>query len=108
MRILACARANCALNGFRDPVPAGTLAAVDTDADLQASDREVLIQEIVTLRRALESRDVIGQAKGILMERFLIDADAAFALLQRTSQQTNTKLHDLAGQLASTGKLPEA
>jgi AmiR/NasT family two-component response regulator len=81
---------------------------VDTEAELETSDREALIREIVTLREAVQTRDVIGQAKGILMERFLIDADAAFALLQRTSQETNTRVHDLAARLASTGKLPDS
>ncbi len=42
------------------------------------------------LRRALSSRDDIGQAKGILMERFSITADAAFALLRQLSQESNT------------------
>ncbi|MDY6998866.1 MAG: GAF and ANTAR domain-containing protein [Actinomycetota bacterium] len=47
-------------------------------------------------RSALASRDVIGQAKGILMERFAIDAFAAFDLLRRLSQESNTKLVDIA------------
>ena len=50
-------------------------------------------------RSALASRDVIGQAKGILMERFDINALAAFELLQKLSQQSNTKLADLAERL---------
>lgn len=52
--------------------------------------------ERAQLRRALDSRDVIGQAKGILMNRRGIDADAAFDLLRRTSQDLNVKLADLA------------
>ncbi|MBB2990768.1 hypothetical protein FHR72_002241 [Mycolicibacterium iranicum] len=50
-------------------------------------------------RNALASRDVIGQAKGILMERHDIDAVAAFDLLRRLSQEMNVKLADLAQQL---------
>lgn len=50
-------------------------------------------------KTALGSRDVIGQAKGILMERFDIDALAAFELLQRLSQRTNTPLRDIAQQV---------
>jgi hypothetical protein len=50
-------------------------------------------------RSALASRDIIGQAKGILMERFNLDAMAAFNLLIRFSQQTNTKLAHLAQRL---------
>ncbi|MEO9329760.1 GAF and ANTAR domain-containing protein [Gordonia aurantiaca] len=48
---------------------------------------------------ALANRDVIGQAKGILMERFGIDALAAFDLLKRLSQESNTKLVDIARQI---------
>ena len=47
-------------------------------------------------RSALASRDVIGQAKGILMERFSVDAVQAFDLLRRLSQQSNTALVDIA------------
>ncbi|MFD9701709.1 ANTAR domain-containing protein [Lentzea sp. NPDC059081] len=48
------------------------------------------------LRRAIESRDVIGQAKGILMHQKGISADEAFDVLRRTSQHLNTKLIEIA------------
>lgn len=48
---------------------------------------------------ALASRDIIAQAKGMVMERFHIDALAAFALLSRLSQDTNTRVIDVAHQL---------
>lgn len=51
------------------------------------------------------TRDLIGQAKGILMERYKIDAQKAFTLLVRASQQSNTKLRDLATELADTGHI---
>lgn len=50
-------------------------------------------------RSALASRDVIGQAKGMLMERFRIDALQAFELLKRLSQNTNTPLAEVAQQV---------
>ncbi|MGE2728599.1 GAF and ANTAR domain-containing protein [Mycolicibacterium vaccae] len=50
-------------------------------------------------RSALASRDVIGQAKGMLMERFGIDAVHAFELLRRLSQDSNIKLAEVARQL---------
>ncbi|GLY47844.1 GAF and ANTAR domain-containing protein [Lentzea sp. NBRC 102530] len=60
------------------------------------------------LRRAIDSRDVIGQAKGILMNRQGISADEAFDLLRRTSQHLNVKLVDLASTLtAHHGELDE-
>lgn len=55
---------------------------------------------------ALSSRDLIGQAKGILMERFHLSADAAFAVLVRTSSHTNTKLRAVCEKLCDTGILP--
>jgi GAF domain-containing protein len=58
------------------------------------------------LQRAASTRDLIGQAKGILMERFKLTAVQAFTVLSRTSQQTNRKLIDIAGELAETGALP--
>jgi AmiR/NasT family two-component response regulator len=55
--------------------------------------------KIVNLQRAVDSRDVIGQAKGILMARRGINADDAFELLRRTSQELNTKLVEIARTL---------
>jgi GAF domain-containing protein len=52
---------------------------------------------------ALMNRDVIGQAKGILMERFKITADEAFTVLAKVSQDTNRKVSAVAEDLARTG-----
>ena len=57
------------------------------------------------LRVALESRDVIGQAKGILMERFRLSADEAFELLVAASQQAHVKLRTVAERLTLTGEI---
>ena len=54
---------------------------------------------------ALSTRDVIGQAKGIVMERFGLTADAAFAVLVKASSDTNTKLRTVCDQLCLTGAL---
>jgi GAF domain-containing protein len=62
-------------------------------------------QKVTHLATALASRDVIGQAKGILMERYKVTADQAFALLAKVSPDTNCRLHDVAGSLARTGVL---
>jgi GAF domain-containing protein len=59
------------------------------------------------LRAALLNRDVIGQAKGIIMERYDIDADAAFRTLNRISQDQNNKLHEIARQVTETRELPD-
>jgi hypothetical protein len=62
--------------------------------------------ESSNLREALQSRDVIGQAKGILMERHRIAADVAFDILRRASQHQNRKLRDIADEIATTGQDP--
>jgi GAF domain-containing protein len=53
---------------------------------------------------ALSSRDLIGQAKGILMERYKIDGMQAFEMLVWASQHSHMKLRDVAQQLAETGE----
>lgn len=58
------------------------------------------------LWQAIDSRNLIGQAQGILMERFGLTPDSAFAVLRRYSQHHNRKLAVLAEELVSTGRLP--
>ena len=48
------------------------------------------------------SRDIIGQAKGMLMERFGVDAVDAFELLKRLSQESNMKLAQVAQNILAT------
>ena len=57
------------------------------------------------LRAGMDHRDLIGQAKGILMERHKLTAGQAFDLLVRTSSLTNRKLRDIADELSTTGHL---
>jgi GAF domain-containing protein len=57
--------------------------------------------QVQQLRQALDSRDAIGQAKGILMARRGVSAEEAFDLLRRTSQDVNVKLRDLADTVTS-------
>ncbi|MCZ2809968.1 GAF and ANTAR domain-containing protein [Modestobacter sp. VKM Ac-2979] len=60
------------------------------------------------LRAALDSRAVIDQAKGILMERYKWPADRAFSALAELSMETNRKVRDIAEQFVQTGELPSA
>ena len=53
------------------------------------------------MEEALLSRDVIGQAKGMLMAREGVSADQAFDMLRRASQRLNVKLRDLAAGMVS-------
>jgi GAF domain-containing protein len=57
------------------------------------------------LLTAMDSREMIGQAKGILMERYKITGVQAFGLLVASSQAVNRKLRDVAGHLVVTGEL---
>lgn len=62
-------------------------------------------QRVENLQAALRSRDLIGQAKGILMERRRMTSDQAFAVLAQTSQRTNRKLVQVAETFVLTGEL---
>jgi GAF domain-containing protein len=59
------------------------------------------------LRAGMLTRDLIGQAKGILMERHKLTADQAFDVLARASQVLNRKLVDIAVELTDTGAVPQ-
>ena len=71
--------------------------AVGERATLEALDRH--------LEQALLSRDVIGQAKGILMERLKTTPEDAFDILKRSSQRLNLKLREVARGLTETGEV---
>lgn len=71
----------------------------------EAATGELGCQE-AQFRAALASRDAIGQAKGILMERYALDDTAAFALLRRYSRTTNTALREVAAEFLQTRVLP--
>jgi len=74
-------------------VAAGNLYAYQSARDMAAN-----------LQAALESRAVIDQAKGILMERYKVTPDQAFQLLARASMHSNRKLRDVADELVRTGE----
>ncbi|MEY8015377.1 ANTAR domain-containing protein [Mycobacterium servetii] len=79
--------------------PAEQLHILSALAAVVGADRarvHALARERDQLRRALESRDVIGQAKGMLMERFSVDAVEAFDMLVKLSQRTNVVLAEIA------------
>jgi GAF domain-containing protein len=63
-------------------------------------------QQEQTLSEAVDARTLIGQAQGILMERFGLGPDKAFGVLRRYSQDYNIKLRKVAEDLVSSGRLP--
>jgi len=82
------------------------LAAHASVAARAVEERSRLEMLGANLQQALLSRDVIGQAKGILMERFQMTPEDAFEVLRQASQRLNAKVHQLARGIAETGQLP--
>ncbi|HLL65427.1 MAG TPA: GAF and ANTAR domain-containing protein [Micromonosporaceae bacterium] len=101
----------------QDNLGALNLQSCDTDAFDDESEQVGLLfaahagvaiagaQKEQQLRQAMSVRDLIGQAKGILIERHKVTGDQAFGLLVRASQHSNTKLTDVARYLVDTGEL---
>ena len=58
------------------------------------------------MHTALGSRQLIGEATGILRERFALTSDQSFAVLKRLSSQQNIKLFAVAQHIVDTGTLP--
>lgn len=58
------------------------------------------------MAEALQSRDLIGQAKGMLMAREGVNADEAFDMLRRASQRLNVKLREVAAGIIASGSPP--
>lgn len=78
---------------------------VDASPDEVQSAIDVTLQrfaEYHDLRGAFGRRALIEQAKGILMERHAIDADAAFALLRGDSRRSGTKVSELAAAVVTS------
>jgi hypothetical protein len=81
-----------------------TLARLALDS---AETHEIDAAKTAGLTEALRTREIIGQAQGILMERERITADEAFGVLRRASQHLNVKLREVAARLVETGESPE-
>lgn len=58
------------------------------------------------LMRALESRVVIEQAKGVLAERYALPIDAAFDVLRRSARSNRVSIHELAARVVREGATP--
>ena len=83
------------------------LAAMAGVAVTSARTHEDERRRTANLHAALATREVIGQAQGILMEREHITPERAFDVLRRASQHLNVKLRDVARNLIETGERPE-
>ncbi|MCG5431033.1 GAF and ANTAR domain-containing protein [Mycobacterium sp. MYCO198283] len=78
-----------------------TAAAVVQLLATQTAVAYTIAQRDEQFRNALASRDVIGQAKGLLMERFGVDDARAFQLLKRLSQESNAPVAEIARKLVA-------
>src|SRR5437588_1537472 len=94
---------------------ASRLAEVrDGAVELASSEREERLAELVValadenanLQRALETRVVIEQAKGVLAERFGLDVHEAFQVLRRSARSNRMRLRDLAERVVESRQTP--
>lgn len=81
-----------------------TLARLALDS---AQERAADLERGTNLAEALHTRELIGQAQGILMERERITSQQAFDVLRQASQHLNVKLRQVAATLVETGESPE-
>ncbi len=93
--------------GIVDRGKAQVLATLAGLALSGAEGRQAAEAKADNLETALGTREMIGQAQGILMERERITGDAAFDVLRRASQHLNIRLRDVAQRLVDTGLDPE-
>ncbi|WP_462418311.1 GAF and ANTAR domain-containing protein [Kytococcus sp. Marseille-QA3725] len=80
-----------------DPETEQNARRVEAPASFALSSR----QHVIHLGRALESRDLIGQAKGNLMARLEVGEDAAFDVLRERSRHTNVRLVEVASSVVA-------
>lgn len=94
------------MNHAASPSPSPGTADREAHSRERGPDGEVeeLRAEVTGLRRALQTQGVIEQAKGMLMMRFGLDADAAFDLLVRLSQDHNRKVAAISAAITDLGR----
>ncbi len=87
---------------------AGVALAAASELEDATVALDVETKRLENVHGALASRQVIGRAEGILMQRELITSDQAFDLLRRASQHLNTKLREVAQFVVDTGDVPRS
>jgi hypothetical protein len=84
----------------------GSILAAHASLAARAIGNRITLEDVGHhLQEALFSRDVIGQAKGILMERLKVTPEDAFDILKNSSQRLNLKLREVARELTQTGEV---
>jgi hypothetical protein len=100
IRLFDSAQGRGALNLYSSRV--GAFEDLSILSELFASQAAVAIAyagEVKDLRRAMRTRETIGKAVGIVMERYKLSDDRAFAFLARISQNRNVKLNQVAEEV---------
>jgi GAF domain-containing protein len=95
----------CVYGVGEDPLPEAVVALSSAFAT-HAAATLALARKAEQLELAMLTRQQIGQAVGVLMERCGLTPDAAFSYLRRVSQTGNVKLRDVARGLIATGEMP--
>ncbi len=91
-----------------------SIEALGEEQDLRAALRRLMsvlgasFEQRAQLARALESRIVIEQAKGMLAERLRISLDEAFVLLRQTARSRRVRIHDLSREVLESPETPAA
>lgn len=89
-----------------------SIDALGEEQDLRAALRRLMsvlgasFEQRAHLAKALESRIVIEQAKGMLAERLRISLDDAFLLLRQTARSRRVRIHDLAREVLESPDTP--
>jgi GAF domain-containing protein len=102
VRLFDARKSQGALNLYSTRV--GAFDDIETLSGLFAHQAGVAIayaQHVQNLEEAVRTRTIIGQAVGIVMERYQLDDERAFAFLARLSQQRNVKLRLVAEEIIS-------
>jgi hypothetical protein len=74
--------------------------------EIETGSLNAAVLRLEVLNAALVTREMIGQAQGILIERERITADQAFSVLREASQHLNVKLREVARYVVETGEVP--
>ena len=91
---------------LRISVPPGTPPEAEAAIVRLLELTSILARRAAQLQEALDSRIVIEQAKGVLCERYSIDADQAFQILRRGARSNRMRIHDLAASVIASRTTP--
>ena len=98
------------MQSLRDEITRLFAAVLQTDADCDeaiALAQQEHDADMANMEAAVASRDLIGQAKGIIIAAMGCSSDEAFGLLVKRSQHENRKVIDIAGEIVTKAQRPK-